>query len=572
METIDSTVADPVGDMGTMVAGNSGEGSSSGGGDPHQPRVTRSALVRYSLAIFTSALALVLTLLYTRLIGTTAPFILFFAAVVVSSWYGGLGPGLLAIAMAALVTDYFFLPPTHSLAMNQSSFLELFLFVLAALLISWLTAALRSAYRRAEAAQIREQLARAEAERAQRRFAFLFEASALLAGSLDWRTTLASMADLAVPEVADWCLVDVTEPDGAIRRVATAKLNSSRKDQAHTRDHRYLPDLDAPYGVPRVMRTGQSEIYPEIPEPVLMDIAHGAEDPALMLHVDPKSAMIVPLVARNRTLGTITFISAQPGRHYGQSDLALAEVLARRAALAVDNTRLYRELAESKQQLQNLVGRLLVAQEEERRRVSYEVHDELAQVANAAQLHLENYANDYPPGSPEAREELERAVELARRTVRDARRVVNNLRPTTLDDFGLAAALRLHVEELQAEGWQIRYHEGLGDDRLPPLVETALFRVAQESLTNVRKHAQTTQANVTLDRRSDTVLLEVQDWGRGFDPAGVREAGAGERVGLPGMRERIAWLGGHCMIESEPGRGTRVIVEVPLEGAVANEL
>ncbi|HEU4793608.1 MAG TPA: GAF domain-containing sensor histidine kinase, partial [Nitrolancea sp.] len=336
--------------------------------------------------------------------------------------------------------------------------------------------------------------------------------------------------------------------------------------------HRYLPDLDAPFGVPKVMRTGQSEIYPEIPEPVLVDLAHGAEDLALIRQVGPKSAMIVPLVARDRTLGTITFISAESGRHYGQADLALAEVLARRAALAVDNTRLYRELAESKQQLQNLVGRLLVAQEEERRRVSYEVHDELAQVANAAQLHLETYAHDYPPGSPEAREDLEHAVELARRTVRDARRVVNNLRPTTLDDFGLAAALRLHVEELRAEGWQIGYQEALGDDRLPPLVETALFRVAQESLTNVRKHAQTTQANVTLDRRRDMVLLEVQDWGRGFDPTGVREAGAGERVGLPGMRERIAWLGGHCMIESEPGGGTRVIVEVPLEGAVVHEL
>lgn len=572
MDTIDRTVADPAGNMGTVVTRNSGEGVNADEGDPHRPRVTRSALVRYSLAFFTSALALLLTLLYTRLIGTTAPFILFFAAVVVSSWYGGLGPGLVAIAIAALVTDYFFLPPTQSLAMNQSSFLELFLFLLAALLIAWLTAALRSAYRRAEAAQIREKLARAEAERAQRRFAFLFEASALLAGSLDWRTTLVSMADLAVPELADLCLVDVTEPDGAIRRVATAKLNASRSDQVHARDHRYLPDLDAPFGVPRVMRSGQPEIYPEIPEPVLVDLAHGAEDLALMRQVGPKSAMIVPLVARNRTLGTITFISAESERHYGTGDLALAEVLARRAALAVDNTRLYRELAESKQQLQNLVGRLLVAQEEERRRVSYEVHDELAQVANAAQLHLETYAHDYPPGSPEAREDLEHAVELARRTVRDARRVVNNLRPTTLDDFGLAAALRLHVEELRAEGWQIGYREGLGEDRLPPLVETALFRVAQESLTNVRKHAQTTQANVTLDRRRDTVHLEVQDWGRGFDPAAVREAGAGERVGLPGMRERIAWLGGHCMIESGPGEGTRVTVEVPLEGAVANEL
>src|SRR5919205_3918142 len=134
MDTIDRTIADPAGDMGTVEAGNSGADIRTGGEDSDQRRLTRSALVRYSLAVLTSVLALLLTLLYTRLIGTTAPFILFFAAVVVSSWYGGVGPGLVATATALLVTDYFFLPPTHSLAMNRSSFLELFLFLLAALL------------------------------------------------------------------------------------------------------------------------------------------------------------------------------------------------------------------------------------------------------------------------------------------------------------------------------------------------------------------------------------------------------------------------------------------------------
>src|SRR5205085_6223363 len=136
---------------------------------------------------------------------------------------------------------------------------------------------------------------------------------------------------------------------------------------------------------------------------------------------------------------------------------------------------------------------LLVAQEEERRRVAYEVHDDLAAVAASAHQHLQAFARHHRPRSPEAREQFDRVLELAQRTVREARRVVANLRPTTLDDFGLAAALRLQVEELRDEGWQVSYQEALGPARLPSLVETALFRVAQEALTNVRKHAHTTQ-------------------------------------------------------------------------------
>src|SRR5947207_2956618 len=127
---------------------------------------------------------------------------------------------------------------------------------------------------------------------------------------------------------------------------------------------------------------------------------------------------------------------------------------------ALDNARLYRELAEREQRLEDLVGRLLVAQEEERRRVAYDVHDGVAQMAAGVHQHLQAYAHD--PQAAAAPEQLERAVDLARRTVREARRVIADLRPTALDDFGLAAALRLQVESLRADGWQLTYEETLG--------------------------------------------------------------------------------------------------------------
>jgi signal transduction histidine kinase len=155
--------------------------------------------------------------------------------------------------------------------------------------------------------------------------------------------------------------------------------------------------------------------------------------------------------------------------------------------------------------------------------------------------------------------------------VREARRVVANLRPTTLDDFGLAAALHLQVEELRAEGWHVTYQEALGPVRLSPLVETALFRVAQEALTNARKHAQTTEVRVQLERAGAEVRLVVEDAGRGFVPEAIMPGTAdGERVGLPGMRERVAMLGGYCVVESHPSAGTRVSVAVPLEPPAAD--
>src|SRR5919109_216063 len=226
-----------------------------------------------------------------------------------------------------------------------------------------------------------------------------------------------------------------------------------------------------------------------------------------------------------------------------------------------ERARLHGELAERERRLQDLVGRLLMAQEEERRRVAYEVHDGLAAVAASAHQHLQAFARHHRPRSPEAREEFDRALELAQRTVREARRVVANLRPTTLDDFGLAAALRLQVEELRAQGWHVTYQEALGAERLPPLMETALFRVAQEALTNARKHAQTTAVRMRVERAEREVRLVVEDEGRGFVPEAIMPRTAdGERVGLPGMRERVAMLGGRCVVESQPGAGTRVSV------------
>jgi PAS domain S-box-containing protein len=222
------------------------------------------------------------------------------------------------------------------------------------------------------------------------------------------------------------------------------------------------------------------------------------------------------------------------------------------------------QLAEREAQLRDLVGKLIAAQEEERRRVAYEVHDGLTQTAAAAHLYLQAFSEDHPPATATGRAELNRALGLVRKTVVEARHVIEGLRPAALDDFGLATAIRLEVERLRSEGWHVDYEDDLGDERLPAEIEMALFRVAQEALTNARKHAQTDRARVALARRGKTIRLEVRDEGRGFDPSSPTRNGPGERVGLAGMRERVALLGGELKIHSRPGAGTRAIAEVPL--------
>src|ERR671932_462303 len=171
---------------------------------------------------------------------------------------------------------------------------------------------------------------------------FLAEAGASLSSSLDYRSTLNRMAHLAVPYLADWCAVDIVEEDGSLERLAMAHQDPEKIALARELEERYPPDPEAPQGVAQVMRTGQSELVPEIPEQVLEQAVRDDEHREILQGLGLKSYMIVPLVARGRTLGAITLVSAESGRRYGQAELELAEELARRAALAVDNARLYR--------------------------------------------------------------------------------------------------------------------------------------------------------------------------------------------------------------------------------------
>jgi PAS domain S-box-containing protein len=171
---------------------------------------------------------------------------------------------------------------------------------------------------------------------------FLAEAGHALAGSLDPVATLDEIARLAVPRLADWCAVQLaSDPSGGYENVAVAHVDPEKVRWALELQERYPPDLDAPTGVPQVIRTGRSELYPEIDEELLQAGAHDEEHLEIIQQLQMSSAMVVPLRARERTLGAITFIFAESGRQYSTHELELAEELGRRAGLALDHARLY---------------------------------------------------------------------------------------------------------------------------------------------------------------------------------------------------------------------------------------
>lgn len=190
-------------------------------------------------------------------------------------------------------------------------------------------------------------IAEESGEGARRRFAFLASASATLSASLDYTTTLASVARLCVPELADWCVVDLVSRHGAIRRVAVVCADPEKEELAIQLQERYPARLDRPEGTPKVLRTGRGELIPEVSDEWLSAIAPDAEQLAILRGLGLVSNLLVPLRARGRTLGVLALATAESGRRYGEIDLALAEELGQHAALAVDNARLYRESEEA---------------------------------------------------------------------------------------------------------------------------------------------------------------------------------------------------------------------------------
>ncbi len=292
---------------------------------------------RYAVALLAAGAALALQVVLQPVVASYF-YPVFLGAVAVGAWYGGFAAGFLTAAASAVGALVLMLrPPLPVLAAPPRGWSELAIYFVSGLLVSWFISMVA---RQRTLALERAWLFEAERE-ARERNAFLAEASSVLASSLDYRATLSAVARLAVPRLADWCGVDVVEEDGRLRRVAVAHVEPARVGEVWDMSRRYVELPEDP--VPSVVRTGAPLLLRRIPERLLRAFARDPEHLARLRAMQLRSLLIVPLRARDRTLGAITFVTAESGREYTDADLSQAEDLAGRAAVAVDNARLFEE-------------------------------------------------------------------------------------------------------------------------------------------------------------------------------------------------------------------------------------
>ncbi|MDO8472567.1 MAG: histidine kinase [Dehalococcoidia bacterium] len=225
--------------------------------------------------------------------------------------------------------------------------------------------------------------------------------------------------------------------------------------------------------------------------------------------------------------------------------------------------RLYSELRVKEANREELLRKVMTIQEEERKRLARDLHDDTSQTLAALVMQLDTYAaSSMWPGADESK--LNEIRMASKRALDSIRRIILDLRPSILDDLGLVSAIRWYAEtRLLENGVKVRVEATDYDRRLPNEVETALFRIVQEAVTNIARHAEAENAVIAVDFRDSGVFIEVEDDGKGFDAAKAK-AGKMPTFGLQGMEERVYLLGGTIEIESEPGSGVRITVFIPL--------
>jgi len=360
----------------------------------------------------------------------------------------------------------------------------------------------------------------------------LNEVGAALVGELE----LGPLLDLVVRRLRELIaarLVAIALPSGGALRIAAADGTGADALAA-------FDSLERDSKTSRVLERGRSERVDSLLEDPEVD-----QDVARRLGAS--TGLYVPLRARDRTIGVL-IAHDKIGRdlRFSSGDLRIAEQFALRASIAVDL---------SQRVARDSLRRVVAGQEVERRRLARELHDETGQALTSILLGL-RALEDANTGV-----DVDELRELVVATLHDVRRLAVQLRPKALDDFGLVAALeRLAQTFSESSGIRVQLEAQVGDERLPPEVETTVYRIVQEALTNVVKHAEATEVSILLMRRDGELTAVLEDNGGGFEPEAVRS----DTLGLEGMRERVALHDGRLTLESSPGAGTTLRVEVPL--------
>jgi signal transduction histidine kinase len=256
-----------------------------------------------------------------------------------------------------------------------------------------------------------------------------------------------------------------------------------------------------------------------------------------------------------------------PGRRaFDSRSLQMLSAVGHQIGLAVERGLLFDEVASKERTRGELLEKLLTAHEDERRRIARELHDEAGQALTALIVNLELATQEMSP--ERLRAQLGQLRDLAERTLGEIRRLIYDLRPSILDDLGLVAALRWYAKNLldpRGIAWTLSV-EGISS-RLPGGLETVAFRLIQEALTNVLRHAEATSVAIHLEATGRELHVRIEDNGRGFDPRLARPGTRSGGFGLLGMQERVELVGGKWEVQSTPGAGTVVVATLPIRDA-----
>ena len=531
----------------------------------------RDALARYGVAVVATAGGLTLRRALSALWDGELPYLALYPAVLASVWYGGIGPGLAAIGLSVLGAVAFWLRPDRTLAMpDLSQGVGLVAFMVMNVAICLVVEGLRRARSRAEATAAHQE--------------FLARVSTHLGSSLDYEVTLRAITGLAVPYLADWCSVDVVEANGLVRRLAVACADPS-KDAIARRAEIHPPDPHGRHPRTRVLRTGESILIPEVTDEMLRQMAGDGERLADLRALAYRSGLVVPLIARGDVLGALSLATAESGRTYGRSDLALAEELGRRAGIAVDNARLFREAQEANQLKDEFIAT-----------VSHELRTPLQSMLGWVKVLRQGRLT--PERSIRAFDVMERAGQAQARLIEDmldvSRIATGRLRlESSKVDLGAVLQSALDAARPAADAKKVHLEMTCDPDAAMVAGDAVrLQQVAWNLLSNAVKFTPGGgRVEVRLQRDRGSVRLIVRDTGEGIDPVFIpyvfepfRQADATSRrrhgglgLGLAIVRRLVELHGGSVTVRSDGvGFGSEFcvclpVVALPDAGAVAEK-
>ena len=429
--------------------------------------------------------------------------------------------------------------------------------------------------RRAEEERLqlaREQQARVVAEAAEERFRFLAEASAILSSSLDVEETLQAVARIVVPRWADWCVIELV--DGSdVRPVALVHMDEAKVELARELQRRWPTKLEDNEGTARVVRSGRPELYEHITAEVLDASARDPEQRRAIAALGLSSAVVVPMAARGSTLGTLSLVWAESGKHYRAADVPLLEEIGRRAGMAIENARLYRASQDAVRMRDEFLS---IA--------SHELRTPLTSL----QLQVSGVQRSVHKPDAIERDKLMGRVDVINQQVDRLANLINGLLDVTrassgrleleLEPVDLAEEVRGAAERLQADLAAARCPVELALEKgvVGTWDRLRLDQIATNLITNAMKYGAGKPIEIRAARRDGRAVLSVRDQGIGisdgdrariferFGRAVSAEHYGGLGLGLWIVKRIVAALGGEISVESEPGQGACFTVELPL--------